>query len=241
MKNWMYISIVGALSGCLGGMNDGDSGILYPNPKAAPASFRLAMGTTDRPNILLNGAAVPNLSTLTFQTCEGETETLTFNQTLLTSDPDTALVVDTDALLCAETLTIDATDLDDVPALMVGVTYNPGTSEELTVRLSCPADVCFPMTFSGLLQLPSEDEVTGDEGASLVWNALTDLSFLEKLEDLQDDAPPGDEPLRVDAGSCDELEACTDMERVMTQEGIIEYALPGQDTNTVGMTSTGGN
>jgi len=107
--------------------------------------------------------------------------------------------------------------------------------------LNCPEDVCFPMTFSGLLELPSEEDVADEERASLVWNALTDLTFLAKLEDLQDDAPPGEEPFDVDAGSCEELEACRDMERVMTQEGIIEYLLPGQEISTVGMTSTGGN
>ena len=41
-------------------------------------------------------------------------------------------------------------DLDDVPALMVGVSTTPGRSEELTVRPQLPRMRMFSTTFSGL-------------------------------------------------------------------------------------------
>ena len=191
------------MMGCQVQPNDTDPGIFYPNPKA---TLRLSAGDGGDGNTQVNAAVVGQLNTVTLTGCEGAEESLFFGDTLNSELEDSLITLDSQVLKCATKMTLHASDLADQAALVISVTRGANT-----VRLSCPSETCFPMTFTGLIEFPEPD--SDDEPAvPLRWNILRDSSFLMSMSASDD----------FQAGACEGDTLCEAFENEVTDRAAIE-------------------
>ena len=213
MKPALLFGCLLALVGCTASVDDTDPGIYVPNPGL---TLKIAAGTQTDSIVV---ALARQIDQITVVDCAGVRHEFPFGGPL-SSEDDSSIYLESEALTCAEEIQIDGSDVEDAVALVLGVERNGNSA-----RLKCPAARCFPMVFSGRLELdaPETEESPPHE---MRWNVLAKPEQV-RPEEAADDYV---------AGECGDNEVCRTMETSVTSDALLEERPADSEDWNIAMT-----
>ena len=201
-----------AVAGCRVALDDKDSGIYLPNPGM---TLKIAVGNERGDS---NMALARQVDQITLVDCDGVSHDFPFGGELSTEN-ESNFYLESEALTCVDELHVAGSDFDGRAALVVGV-----EREGKLARMQCPAAECFPMVFTGRLELPNPD-TENEAPHEMRWNVLAHPSLIE----------PDEETREYVAGACGDDVLCQRMEQAVTSDALLEERAAGSEEWNISM------